>query len=125
MRLTLSAVAALVVLCLSTAAAQDGHRHPEHDMEAHKSFYWYLTRPDIPNAMRGSCCGDGDCYSTPARTVNGRWQALRREDQQWIDIPEERVVTREDELARRPDHQATLCALPSFTYCFVPPLGGV
>lgn len=119
----------ILALCLlvlaSSVAAQDGHRHPQSDLEAHKSFYWYLTRPDIPAAPRGSCCSDGDCYATPARIQDGRWWALRREDRQWIEIPEYRVVTRPDELARRPDHQATLCAVPTFIYCFVPPEGGV
>lgn len=106
---------------LSFALAQDGHRHPAQDLQAHRSFYWYLTRPDIPNAPRGSCCSDGDCYQTPARIVDGKWWALRREDQQWIEVPAWRVVTREDELARRTDNRATLCATMRVLYCFVPP----
>lgn len=123
-RVMIASLALLAATCIP-AMGQDGHRHPPQDVEAHKSFYWYLTRPDIENAQRGSCCGDGDCYPTPARFVNGQWQALRREDQQWIAIPESRVVTREDELARRPDQQATLCATVSTLYCFVPPQAGI
>lgn len=107
--------------CLSYAIAQDGDRHPQQDIDAHRSFYWYLTRPDIPDAPRGSCCSDGDCYSTPARFENGSWWALRREDRRWIEVPSWRVVTREDELVRRTDTRATLCATVNTTYCFVPP----
>lgn len=109
-----------------SAFGQSGHRHPDEHLAQHGSFYWWLTRPDVPNAQPGSCCGDGDCYPTRARMGPlGQWQALRREDNAWIDIPEERVVTRPDELARRPDYQAHLCAMTHMTFCFVAPEGGV
>lgn len=122
--------AAIIVLVpllfLTLAAGQDGHRHPASDAESHHSFYYWLTRPDIPNSLPGSCCSDGDCYSTKARRGPlGQWQALRREDRVWIDIPEERIVTRQNELALRPTYEATLCALVHMTFCFVPPVGGV
>lgn len=115
-----------IAFLISVATAQE-HRHPpqDADADAHATFYWYLTRPDIEGSNPGSCCGSGDCYPTPARYVNGQWEALRREDRVWIIIPPERVVTRRDELARRPDHQATLCALPHMTFCFVPPSTGI
>lgn len=108
------------------AQGQSGHRHPDGDLDAHKSFYWWLTRPDIPGSQPGSCCGDGDCYPTRARQgPDGQWQALRREDNVWVDIPENRIVTREDQLALRPTYEATLCAFPHMIYCFVAPEGGV
>lgn len=130
MRRTLAAVAAaLAVLCLCTAtAAQEHHQHPPGDADAHSLFYQHLTRPDIQGSYPGSCCSGMDCYSTPARFSEGQWWALRREDRVWIAIPPERIVTREDELARRPTYEATLCAqgpAGGFVYCFVPPEGGV
>jgi hypothetical protein len=118
-------LALIAALLASGAATAQDHRHPPQDAQAHATFYWHLTRPDQPNAMPGSCCGMGDCYPAPARYVNGRWEALRREDRAWIVVPNERVVTREDQLARRTDHQATLCATPTFTYCFVAPQTGI
>lgn len=121
-RVTALVLAALVLVC--TPAPAQEHHHPPQDADAHETFYRHLKRPDIEGALPGSCCGKHDCYATPARYVNGQWQALRREDQVWIVVPEERVVTREEELALRPDHQAVLCALPTFTYCFVPPQSG-
>lgn len=113
----------LVVGATHSVKAQD-HRHPPEHAQAHYDFYWHLTRPDIPNSQPGSCCGKGDCAPTSARYVNGRWEALRS-DGVWIVVPEERVVTNQEQLARRPDMQAVLCALPSFTYCFVPPQSGI
>jgi hypothetical protein len=120
-------IGTLLMLCVAgTALSQDGHRHPPADARAHHEFYYWLTRPDIPNSQPGSCCGSGDCYSTQARQGPlGQWQALRREDRVWIDIPEERIVTRQDQLSLRPTYEATLCALPHMTYCCVPPEGGV
>lgn len=114
----------LLALFMAPVFAQD-HHHPPQDADAHEVFYRHLTRPDFPEPVPGSCCGKGDCYPTPARFRGGQWEALRREDQAWVAIPAERVVTREDELALRPDHQATLCAMPSFIYCFVPPQTGI
>ena len=107
------------------AVRAEPQTHPPEHQAAHESFYYFLTRPDIPNSARGSCCSGFDCYPTAARIVNGRWQALRREDRAWIVIPESRVVTKEDELERRPDQQATLCATVAFVYCFVPPQTGI
>lgn len=119
-------LATLALLCLtSAAAAQHDHRHPPQDARAHETYYYYLTRPDVPNSLPGSCCGSGDCYAAPARFVGDHWEALRREDQVWIEIPNERIVTREDQLARRPTYEATLCATRNFTYCFVRPEGGM
>lgn len=117
--------AAFILLMYGVGAAQDGHRHPPQDANAHEEFYKHLTRPDIPDAKPGSCCSGFDCYPTAAQYREGRWFALRREDQTWIVVPEERVVVREDQLARRPNMEATLCALPHMTYCFVPPQSGI
>ena len=124
MKLLLAVVAALALLCLP-APAQEGHHHPPQDASAHEMFYRHLSRPDIEGAYPGSCCNNHDCYVTAARYRNGQWEALRREDRVWIEIPENKIVTREDELARRPDHQAVLCALPHVLYCFVAPQTGI
>lgn len=110
---------------IGQSKGQDGHHHPPQDADAHEQFYQHLTRPDIPDAPPGSCCSGYDCYSTPARYQNGRWMALRREDRTWIEIPESKIVVREDQLARRPDMTATLCATPYTLYCFVEPQSGI
>jgi hypothetical protein len=92
--------------CMSVrvAGAQE-HKHPPEHVQLHDRFYRTWMRPDMPHV---SCCSDKDCYPTKARFVNGHWQALRREDGVWLDVPDEKVERNRD----NPDGQAHLCAPP-------------
>jgi hypothetical protein len=117
--LRLSWLAAVIVACgfvmfITIAGAQE-HRHPPKDMPLHEKFYSGWARPDQPGV---SCCSNLDCYPTPARMLpNGQWIALRREDQQWIPIPDEKIERNRD----NPDGQSHLCAYPKGpAICFIP-----
>lgn len=69
-----------------------------------------------------SCCSGGphtgDCYPTQAKWKDGHWTALRREDGQFIPIPDKALLLPIDE-------NAHLCAPPAGDpYCFRPPVMG-
>jgi len=103
-----------LVVAITTLMAQEahepGHGHPPEDLSLHSKFYNTWMRPDQPEL---SCCSNHDCYPTQARHVNGHWEALRREDKQWIRIPESKIERKRD----MPDAQAHLCAVsPSASY---------
>ena len=113
---------ALVVLVFPAGKvkAQDHHHPPEH-AQLHDQFYRNLIRPDRPGAGPGSCCGNSDCYPVQAEFRQGQWWALRREDNEWIAVPNESVIQNENS----PDGRAHLCATLSVTYCFIRPSDGV
>lgn len=107
----LALIACVVIILFAAcvaAVSQEGvtteHRHPDKDMALHEKFYSTWMRPDNPTL---SCCSNHDCYPTEARRVNGHWEALRREDKQWIKIPDSKVERNRD----MPDAQAHLCAV--------------
>jgi hypothetical protein len=111
----------IAVLLLLVTAAFAQHNHPREHAQLHDQFYHSLIRPDVPNAAPGSCCGGMDCYPTQAEYRGGQWWALRREDKEWIPVPNERVIR--DEIS--PDGRAHLCATVTFVYCFIPAPSGV
>jgi hypothetical protein len=113
-----------IVFCVlgSAAWAQQGHHHhpPEH-VELHEKFYQFWMRPDNRNI---SCCSKIDCYPTAARmTEFGTWQAKRREDGKWLNVPPQTVEQERD----NPDGRPHLCAppperehtYPSGVICFI------
>lgn len=79
-----------------------------------------------------SCCSDRDCYATSARFAKDHWQAKRREDGAWLDIPWDVIINE-----RPDDMQAHMCAPPPgglnffmprltpMVWCFVPPQAGL
>ncbi|WP_262271484.1 hypothetical protein [Microvirga yunnanensis] len=109
--------------------AQEGHS-PEHQMAhgAYHQLYDGIMRPDAKNA---SCCSNQDCAPTEAKwdSVRKRWTALK--SGQWVDIPANKIVPRE----QVPDGlsaEAHLCApppswsaySPDEVFCFIEPGGG-
>ena len=63
------------------------------------------------------CCGDKDCYETQAKNIKGTWWALRREDQQWLEVSPHLIIH-----GAAKDGQAHLCAPPppsTAVYCFM------
>jgi hypothetical protein len=110
-RLTLAAAAALAMTAL---AQSQEHRHPDatHNGAA-AEFYSNWMRPDMPNV---SCCNHQDC--TPVRHVrqiNGRWQAQRESDGQWLTIPSEKIEHNRDS----PDGRSHLCSIGTTVFCFI------
>lgn len=99
------------------------HGHPAADLQLHEQFYQTWKMPDHPQY---SCCSLEDCYPTEARPgVATQWQAKRREDGLWVDIPDEKVERKR----QPPDGRAHVCmASPTrvpyvAVYCFAPPVG--
>lgn len=101
---------AVLVLAITKVRAHDIYTH------------WKQPGTQMP------CCsgGDepGDCYPTDAKFRNGVWFALRREDQKWIAVPENKVTDQHT-------YDAHLCAPPpspwnkdDVVYCFSPPTPG-
>lgn len=103
--------------------ARHHHEHPPEDRALHEQFYSTWKMPDHPEY---SCCDDEDCYPTEARpgTVT-QWQARRREDGLWVDVPDQKV----EHKRQPPDGRAHMCAAPPervpypAVYCFAPPVG--
>jgi hypothetical protein len=116
------ASAALALVFVPTwVLAQERHHPPEH-MQLHEKFYSTWFMPDDP---RRSCCNKADCYPTQVKFENGQWWALRREDQQYIPVPWQKVEINRN----NPDGRNHLCAPPptsphgpSTVFCFA--LGG-
>jgi len=95
-----------LALMVAPAAAQEIHRHGNEVITGEVGrFYETWRKPDKPNE---SCCNRLDCYATEARFVNDRWQAKRREDGKWLNIPEQKIERNRD----MPDSRAHLCAPP-------------
>jgi len=66
----------------------DDHQHPPQDMALHEKFYSTWNVPNNGNERVASCCNLKDCYPTTIKKVGEHWYAQRREDFQWILIPE-------------------------------------
>lgn len=104
-------------------APRHHHEHPPEDRALHEQFYSTWKMPDHPEY---SCCDDEDCYPTEARPgVTTEWQAKRREDGLWVDVPDHKVERKR----QPPDGRAHMCAAPPervpypAVYCFAPPAG--
>jgi hypothetical protein len=122
-------VAVLVLLlAFYRAAFAQHHNHPPQDIALHERFYSTWMRPDNPST---SCCNKQDCYPAEFKLVGGTWFAKRREDGQWVPIPEERFEhSRTDRTpAESPDGRSHVCMEPPFygvynVWCAILGFGG-
>jgi len=104
---------AFAFVAFGTAAAM-AHDHPKQDAPIHEKFYKNWMMPDAPHI---SCCHERDCYPTEARKTPAGWEAKRREDGQWLRIPDSKIERNRD----NPDGRNHLCAPPpdgDRVYCF-------
>ena len=113
--LALVIMGGLIVFLYSVDIARGQHEHHS----AAGRFYKSWMMPDNPGM---SCCNEKDCYATEARKIGNRWEAKRREDGQWLVVPEQKIERNRD----NPDGLNHLCAPPPMygdgVYCFI--LGG-
>lgn len=79
--------------------------------------YTDWMRPDTGT----SCCSEIDFYPVKAEFKAGSWWALRREDSEWVRIPDAKILKNQTS----PDGKAHLCATQSAIYCFVIPASGI
>lgn len=108
-------VCALIVSLYSVKVQAQEHHHPPQDRAIHEKFYSNWMMPDNRTV---SCCHERDCYPTEARKIGPRWEAKRREDGQWLVVPEEKIERDRD----NPDGRNHLCAPPppsNTVYCFI------
>lgn len=105
----------LFVLASSALAfGAEAHNHPAQDAAIHEQFYSTWMRPDRPDS---SCCNLQDCYPTTFKQEGGRWYALRREDRQWVHVPDAKIEhLRNDgsEPRQSPDHRSHVCMTPPY-----------
>jgi len=121
------AVIALGLVLLGWGIARAQHHHPFH-----KDFYQHWKQPGstasccnarVPGPMGGEV---GDCEPTQADLRRGpdgvvRWYAWLRQRQEWLPIPDAKVLRE-----RNPNvFDGHLCWTPSAgVLCFVPPNTG-
>ena len=125
------ALAVLVMLlAFHGAAFAQHHNHPPQDITLHERFYSTWMRPDDPSK---TCCNNQDCYPAEFKLVGGTWFAKRREDGEWVPIPEARFEhNRTDRTpADSPDGRGHVCMLPPIygvvygaVWCAILGLGG-
>lgn len=107
-----------LLLLITPALAQSHNHHPKQDQKIHEEFYSTWMMPD---ARQASCCNSKDCYPTEAKIVDGHWQAKRREDGLWLNVPDEKVEHERD----NPDGRNHICAPDpgalgrTNVYCFI------
>lgn len=106
--------AALLALLIVPARGENSHNHPPQDADLHETFYSKWRRPNGGNERKSSCCNMEDCYAIPIRfdPHERKWYALRREDQQWVVIPLERLEQMQVDEVSSPDHQSHACIAP-------------
>lgn len=108
------AIFLLLLLAIAHAAPPEG-ADPESPLGR-----WYRSL-HVPHST-ALCCSISDCRPVEARAQNGHWQIRR--GQQWIDVPEDRIVRRDN-----PDGRPIACIgqyddAPGGNgpiRCFVPP----
>jgi hypothetical protein len=110
------------LLALAGAAqAQHNHSthfHPPQDALIHEQFYSTWMMPDNP---KRSCCNKLDCYPTEIRYSAGTLFAKRREDGQFIYVPEQKIERHRD----NPDGRNHVCMPPpnhsqaGSVFCFI------
>ena len=82
-------------------------------------YYRSLTIPDSP--LHVTCCDESDCRPTRVKFENGTWFAYIREIDEFVEIPENRIITDKP----HPSGSAVVCWMNSGVLCFVPPeIGG-
>jgi hypothetical protein len=104
------------------AKGQDIREHHEHQSIAGQ-FYATWLRPNGGHPRTWSCCSSKDCYQTVIKRQGGHWYAQRREDGQWIPIPDEKLEHLQIDPRESPDGQSHVCAPPPWdgngVYCAV------
>lgn len=94
---------------VSVMAEEVAHNgHPPQDQQLHAQFYSKWQRND----GKGSCCNERDCYPTAARfnSETGLWEAERREDGAWLEIPKWVYDNNNPNAPNSPDGRSHLCA---------------
>ena len=101
----------------------DDHQHPPQDMALHEKFYSTWNVPNNGNERVASCCNLKDCYPSTTKKVGEHWYAQRREDFQWILIPEGKLEHNQPDPRESPDYQSHVCMTPpgsgKTVYCAV------
>lgn len=115
---------ALCALCIGFALMMMlgplvlGHEHPPQDEELHVKFYLSWMIPPLRNV---SCCDKRDCYPTAVKNVGGTWFVERREDREWIPVPEHKIEQNQKDPKESPDGRAHVCLGPppyGVLHCF-------
>jgi hypothetical protein len=113
-----------IIILVSTALADEEHRHPPQDKALHDKFYSTWYQPADPTK---SCCSQEDCYPTEFKYVNRTWYARRREDGVWVYVPPNVFEhnRRDGKQRESPDDQSHVCMqkplLADKVYCAVVP----
>lgn len=93
------------IIVLSTSSWGQEHSHKGTVGE----FYARWMQPPLREV---SCCNHEDCYATPIKLVDGRYYALRREDQRWLLIPPgklEQQQQSDENILNAPDGRSHAC----------------
>lgn len=89
-----------------------GQEH-NHDDAAGKFYQTWMMPNGNPNLPRsGMCCNKKDCYQTAVKKSGNTWYAQRREDGQWIPIPEHRLEHNQPDARESPDGHNHVCMPP-------------
>lgn len=89
------------------------HEGHEQDLPLHQKFYSTWLQPDpLRNPRSVSCCDKKDCYPTTIKKVGDHWFAQRREDLQWIRVPEGKLEHNQEDSRESPDYQSHVCMQP-------------
>ena len=101
-------------------AMPPAHHHVMGDHEPAKpnavdQFYlsWKIPVPGRKEHRQQSCCNKADCYQTSIRKNmerGGRWEYLRREDLEWLPIPEGKLEHMQTDPRHSPNGESHVCA---------------
>jgi hypothetical protein len=97
---------AFILVGMSSCAQAQHVGHPPQDMELHRKFYSTWMMPDN---RRVSCCHDEDCSPAQAKKVNGTWFARKTDNDEWVQIPQNKVDIGLADSPDVPDARALLC----------------
>jgi hypothetical protein len=88
------------------------HEGHAQDLPLHDTFYSTWLMPNGHDERKYSCCNEKDCYPTPIQLKDGKYYARRREDGEWIEIPEGKLEQNQDDPRESPDYQSHACIAP-------------
>jgi hypothetical protein len=112
----------LFALAAWRQALSQEHHHPPQDAAMHDRFYSSWLIPNGGQQRKSSCCDRKDCYRTQGKFHAGQWWALRREDQNWVLLPNNKLEHNQPDPRESPDGQTHVCMSPpptSTIYCAV------
>jgi hypothetical protein len=82
----------------------------------------------MPPDREASCCSDKDCYHTQVKKFGATWFALRREDQVWVPVPDNKIEQNQQYPVESPDGLSHVCMSPpengTNVYCVTLGSGG-